>query len=69
MDEELLTIHDVCAMLKMKPTAVRNLYKLHGMPVVRLSANNVRFKKSEVENWVANRTVVYTLKTENNERP
>jgi len=58
-NEEYLTIHQVCAILQMKPQAVRNLYKKQGMPVLRISSNNIRFKKTEVDRFIKEHSVIY----------
>jgi len=67
MDDELLTLNEVCAILKMKPTAVRKLYKEKGLPVVRFEKNNVKFLRSVINNWISQHTVVYEVKDEENE--
>ena len=51
-EETLLTIHEVCDILKLKPQAVRRMYLQGGLPVVRFAKNNVKFKKSDIYNWI-----------------
>jgi predicted DNA-binding transcriptional regulator AlpA len=62
MEDELLTLKEVCDILKMKPQAVRKLYKEKGLPVVRFEKNNVKFLRSVINNWIVQHTVVYESK-------
>jgi excisionase family DNA binding protein len=61
-EEKLLTLKEVCAILNMKPQAVRKMYLNQGLPVVRFSKNNVKFKESDIHNWVESHYVKYEPK-------
>ncbi len=49
--EPLLDVHAVATILSVRP---KRVYEL-GLPVVRLSARCLRWRRSDVEAWIANR--------------
>jgi len=56
---ELLTIDELCAWLKMKPTQVRSMLRARGqarmrhpLPSIRLNSN-VRFVRADIEAWLS----------------
>lgn len=59
MEDKLITIDEVCVILQLKPQSVRNLYKKKGLPVVRLGSNLIRFKQSDIDNYIAGKYVTY----------
>ena len=62
-DDKLLTIDEVAEFLQLSKVAVRNLYRKKGLPVVRLGSNLIRFKQSDLDNFLNERHVTY-IKTE-----
>ena len=60
MDDEILTVDELAAMLKMPREAVyemtrRRSQKRHAnpLPVIRLGERHVRFLRSHIESWLA----------------
>jgi excisionase family DNA binding protein len=55
LDEQLLDVKGVCALLKVGEKSVRRLMRDSGLPYHRLSAHRTRFLRVEVEQWLAKR--------------
>ena len=49
--EDILTQKEVAAWLKLKPRQVERL----GIPALRLGHRTIRYRRSDVERWVAER--------------
>jgi excisionase family DNA binding protein len=55
--ESLLTVHDVAKLLGLSVGSVYHLISQKRVPVVKLSARCVRFKKADLDAWIAQMSV------------
>ena len=55
MDDELLTIEHVADILKVHPDTIRRYIRQKKLKAVRLSATNLRVRKSELERFIKER--------------
>jgi excisionase family DNA binding protein len=51
--EKLLTVEEVAEMLGLAPGSVYHMISERRIPVVRLSARCVRFRRSDIATWIA----------------
>jgi len=56
MDDQLLTVSQICQLLQMKPSGIYSLLYHHRIPCIRLSSRCVRFRRSEIEAWIAGKS-------------
>lgn len=54
--EELLTINEVSKILKLSPRTLYNLISLAKIPHIKLSGRAVRFRPSDIEAWLIEKT-------------
>jgi len=57
MEDKLLTLRELCTMLHMKPAGVYGLVHYRKIPVVKLSSRCLRFRLSDIQSWIAAKTV------------
>lgn len=57
VNEDLLTIREVAVMLSVSPHSIRRYVAVEGMPHIRINPRMLRFRRSDVERWVATREV------------
>ena len=49
---EILTLKEICALLKRKPSAVRSLVARHQLPFRRLGGRRIVFLRDEINEWI-----------------
>jgi excisionase family DNA binding protein len=52
--DKLLTVKEAAEMLRLAPGTIYHLISRHAVPCVKLSKRCVRFRQSELEQWVSN---------------
>ncbi len=55
VNEELVTIREVAAMLSVSDTTIRRYVAVDGMPHIRVNSRMLRFRLSDVERWLKTR--------------
>ena len=55
MDDELLTIEEVADILKLHPDTIRRYVRERKLKAVRLSATQLRIKRSELDRFIKER--------------
>jgi excisionase family DNA binding protein len=55
--ESLLTVHDVAKLLGLSVGSIYHMINQKRLPVVKLSARCVRFKKADLDAWIAQMSV------------
>lgn len=55
VNEDLLTIREVAAMLSVSTTSVRRYVAVDGMPHIRVNSRMLRFRRSDVQKWIRTR--------------
>lgn len=56
---QLLTIEEVCNLLKVSRRTVYNYIKSGKLPCVKLSKNTLRFREFDIEKLISDRTICY----------
>jgi len=57
MEDKLLTLKELCTMLHMRPSGIYGLVHYRKIPVVKLSSRCLRFRLSDIQSWIAAKTV------------
>ena len=56
-EDHLINVKQVAELLGLVPGSVYHLISQRRLPVVRLSARCVRFRRSDIDRWIAERVV------------
>jgi excisionase family DNA binding protein len=51
----VLTIAETAARLRVSRSAVREYYRFHGLPIVRLSHRTLRVREEDLDRWLESR--------------
>jgi len=57
MEDKLLTLKELCDLLHLRPASVYSLVYHKRIPVVKLSSRCLRFRLSDIQAWIATKTV------------
>jgi len=53
----LLTVAEAAVLLRVSKPTIYRLVRDHGLPVVRPTGNDIRFRPEDLERWLEARTV------------
>jgi len=56
-EDKLLTLQELCNLLHLKPATIYSLIYHKKIPVVKLSSRCLRFRLSDIQAWIAAKTV------------